>query len=358
MPKKLLVGLYLGKSKAGDSVRGIGVQNSELAKAMEQVAHEDVLISEVTNPKEFSKYDIVHFSVFRPFFISLPLIKPLKTKFVLTIHDLIPLLYPDVYKPGIRGSIKFLINKILLKLYVSKIITISETSKKDICRFLAVNPEDVVVTDLGPKASHHRLKPGKWQEETAKKYGLKKEFVFYLGDLNYNKNIPTLVNACKKANIQLVITGKRALEVEKLDLNHPEHSHLKPIVKDLVNPNIVLRTGFVDDEEVNKIMNLSLCVVQPSYYEGFGLSVIHGFASGVPVIISKTQVLVEAASDAALVFDPNSVDQLADCINKLRSDKNLVKLLIKKGEERVKHFSWKRCAEETLDVYRKVNNQK
>lgn len=348
------VAIVSGASRDKDVVRGIGVHTSELFKALRMGSNKNIDIPEISPNDDLSKFDVVHFTSFRPFFISLPFTKPKNTKFVLTVHDLIPLIYPDVYKPGIKGTINYLINKFLVKKYVDAIITISETSKKDVVRFLQVKPEVVHVIYLGPKEEYKKIEGNGWQEEIKSKFNLPDKFILYYGDINYNKNIPTLVKACIKLKIPLVLAGKQALEVENMDLNHPENIHLKPILSNLLDSRKVIRTGYMTDEDANKLLNLATCLVQPSYYEGFGLSVIHAFASGCPAVAAKAQALVEIGGEACLYFDPKSEDELINTINKLIKNKETSDELIRGGFVRVKKFSWKKCADETLDVYEKV----
>lgn len=343
-----------GASKKNDSFRGIGVQNSELFRALKLEAGNDLEITEINSDFNYSEFDIVHFSAFRPFFISVPFFKPKNTKFVLTIHDMHPLIYPEHFPSGIKGMVRFLINKFLIWKNVDQIITISETSKKDICRFLKVDPNMVSVIYLAPKPDHKVLKRGKWVQETLKKYRLPSKFGFYLGDINYVKNIPRIIKACKKIDLPVIFVGKQINEIEKMDLNHPENSHLKPVYKDIVNSKLVIRLGFLSDEELNKILNLSVCMLFPSFYEGFGLSVVHGFASGSPVIAGKTQTLVEVGGEACLYVDPYSIDDIAEKVNMFVKSESLRQEYIKKGLERVKKFSWKKAAKETLEVYAKA----
>ena len=367
---QIKIAIVSGKTKSADSVRGIGAHNSELFKAFKKSSNKDINIPELSINDDFSNFDAVHFTVFTPYQISLPFLKPKNTKFILTIHDMHRLIYPKHFPSGVKGWIKYLINKILIWKYVDQIITISETSKKDIVRFLGVDPNIVNVVYLGPKDAHHPIKDKKLLDSVIKKYNLPNKFTVYLGDINYNKNTPVLVEACRLAGIQLVIIGKQAKEVKEntngfntligpmdylrsfLGKSHPEIAHYESL-KINFNKNNVSCLGFVEDDDVNLIMNLAVCTIQPSLYEGFGLSVVHGFASGSPVIAGKTQALVEVGGDACLYFDPNSPEELAEKINMYMTSEKLRKEYIKKGFERVKKFSWKKAAEETLDVYAK-----
>src|SRR3989339_1418374 len=96
-------------SKDINAVRGIGVHTNELIKALDiEIKNKnDIQIDSKIDKNRH--YNVIHFSSFRPFFISLPFTKPKGTKFVLTVHDLIPLIYPKVYRPGIRGKLNYLI---------------------------------------------------------------------------------------------------------------------------------------------------------------------------------------------------------------------------------------------------------
>lgn len=368
---QIKIAIVSGASKKGDSVRGIGAHNSNLFDAFKRNSNKKIEIPEVSKDDDLSKYDVVHFTVFRPFFISLPFTKPKNTKFVLTIHDLIPLIYPSHYPAGIKGSIRFLINKFLVKKYVDRIITITETSKKDICRFLNVSPEIVDVVYIAPKKVVKKLEGGKWEKEIKSKYNLPDKFVLFDHGVNYNKNVPTLIKACRLANIKLVIVGKHALELEELvgsygkisgpqdlfrsifNIPHPQHSHFKSVL-DEINQNGVVRTGYLDDEDLNKLFNLAYIYVQPSFYEGFGMPPLEAMAVGCPVICSKTQALVEVCGDACLYFDPNNVNDLVDQIKTFSNDKKRREEYIKRGFEQVKKYNWDKASKETLDVYAKA----
>ncbi len=345
---QITIAIVSGLAKKADSVRGIGAHNSELFNEFKIGSTKEIKLPELGMNDNLSMFDVVHFTSFRPFFISLPFFKPKNTKFVLTIHDLIPLIYPKHYPAGIKGSVRFFINKLLIKLYVDRIITISETSKKDICRFLGVKPNIVDVVYIAPKNKIKKLESGKWSNEITKKYGLPKKFVLFDHGVNYNKNIPTLIEACRQVGIKLAIVGKETENIGRLDLNHAELSHLEN-----VDFSDVLKLGFVSDEDLNKLFNLATIYVQPSFYEGFGMPPIEAMSVGCPVICSKTQALVEVGGDSCLYFDPNSPEELAEKIKMYMTSEKLRKEYIKKGFERVKKFSWKKAAEETLDVYAK-----
>lgn len=286
---------------SGDKVRGIGFYTSGLIEAL---AKHKVLV-------DSEKADIIHLTKFNPLFISVPFVKPKNKKLVLTIYDLIPLIYPSHYPPGIRGKINFWINKFLIHKNVDAIITISETSKKDICRFLGVAPEKVFVTYLAPRKIFKRIADSV-KRIVKDKYNLPNSFALYVGDVNYNKNIPGLIEMCRYAKIPLVMVGKQAAEIETLDLGHPELSHLAG-----VSFKNVIRLGFVTDEDLVSLYNLADVYIQPSLYEGFALPVLEAKACGTWVITTRIQAHVE---------------------------------ILESGRE----YSWEKTAKDTLEVYAKV----
>ena len=329
-----------GPLSSGDSVRGIGVYVRELTKVIKDADIIDV------KKADLSRYDVVHFTKFNPFFVSLPFSKPDRTKFVLTIYDLIPLIYPKHYVPGIKGFLKWQVNKYLIKKNVDAIVTISETSKKDICRFLEIDPNKVFVTYLASPAIFKRLESGNkqtsstWKSETAKKFNLPKQFVLYVGDINYSKNIPNLVKACGIVGLPLVVAGKQAAEVDKMDMKHPEHIHLRSV--DWSN---VVRLGFVEDSDLVKIYNLAEVYAQPSFYEGFSLPPLQAVNCKTPVVLSKNQCHVEVFGDDFDYIDPNDPKSIADGILNPNRSKKLPR-----------NYTWQKTALDTSEIYEKVRN--
>ena len=331
--QNMKIAIDSGPLASGHKVRGIGTYVRELTKELKGV---DVV--DFSTKLKLSEFNIIHFTSFKPFEVSLPFSKPRGAKYVLTIYDLIPLIYPKHYPPGIRGWAKWRTNKYLIKKNIDAIITISETSKKDICRFIGIDPRKVFVTYLAPRPIFKKLEVGSWKLEVLKQYSLPNRFALYVGDINYNKNIPTLVAACKTAKIPLVIAGKQAEEIESLDFDHPELRHLKGI-----DWNGVKRLGFVSDEDLVKIYNLATVYVQPSYYEGFGLPILEALSCKTPLAVSKNQCHVEILGEDFSYFDPKSVDSVADALK----NPNI-------GKKLPRNYSWKKTATKTQEIYAKI----
>lgn len=345
---KISIAINIGSQAVGHRVRGIGFHTQKLVEYLKK--SKDLSVSEIDLSKSTNKYDLYCYPSFNPYFLSLPLRK--KGKTVLTIHDLIYLIYPDKYPSGIKGKLIFEIQKILVK-RVDAIITISETSKKDICRFLKINPNKVHVVYPAAGENFKKIEDKEKLQEVKNKYRLPDKYVLYLGDVNYNKNLITLADACKLANLPLVIVGKQAAD-ENIDINHPENIPFEKFLEKYEKDKDILRIGYVSDGELPCLFSLASVYCQPSFYEGFGLPVVQAFSCGLPVVISKTQALVEVAEDAALIADPKEAKDVADKITKVLEDSILRESLIQKGFKRAKNFSWEKCARETIDVYKKV----
>ena len=370
------VAIDSGPLESGHAVRGVGVNTKELIDSVEKevkrVGNKKIKVEAVNfTSKDLSKFDLLHYTSFHPYF-PCKIDKKTDNKVLLTIHDLIYLIYPDKYPPGIKGTYNFLKNRYELR-KVDMVLTISETSKKDIVRFLGIPAEKVKVIYLAAKNIFKPITNKKSLDSIKKKYKLPDKFILYVGDANYNKNLPTLIKASSFCKLPLVIVGKNAAEIDDLaDLKnmsgprdylryilgqpHPETAHYRQLLT-LFNKHKIIRPGFVSDEDLVKIYNLASVYVQPSYYEGFGLPVLEAMACGAPVIISKTNALVEVAGDAALIFDPDDHNDLVKKIKQVVR-KNTVtstaKELKEKGLKRAKQFSWKKTAKLTLQLYKDI----
>ncbi len=333
------VAIDTGPLTSDHKVRGIGVMTKELIEALGKNI-EAVDFSKT----DLSKYDVVHYPYFHPHFLTLPKKKPSK-KVIVTIHDLILLIYPKQYPPGVKGKLRFLEQKRRLK-SVDAIITISETSKKDIVRFLRVNPDKIHVIYLAPKKIFKKL-------EIRKRYNLPKHFVLYVGDVNYNKNILGLTKACLLAKLPLVIVGKQAAK-ENFDRDHPENRSFAEFLNRYQDDLNIIRLGFVPDEDLVAIYNLATVYCQPSFYEGFGLPVLEAMACGTPVVASRIQAHVEVAGSAAIYANPKKPKDLADKIKKVVDNNTLREKLIKKGSRKAKEYSWRKAAKKNIKIYSSI----
>jgi len=326
----------------GHAFRGIGVYTRNLIESLKK----DKNIKLVDKQEA----DIHHYPYFDLFFNTLN--PDAKKPTVVTIHDVIPLIYPRHYPAGLKGMIRFFKQKGTLK-RIQAIITDSETSKKDIVRFLNVPQEKINVIHLGPNTQFRKVEVGRWKMEIQKKYGVPDKFILYVGDVNYNKNTEGLIKAVsllKTKNICLVLVG-RAFQGDSI-----EAKHTLQLIEELNLKDKVIMPGFVPDEDLVKIYNLATVYCQPSFYEGFGLPVLEAMACGVPVIAAKTQALIEIAEGKAYFFDPKDFQEIANGLDAVLSDTGLRTGLVKDGLVHAKNFSWEKVTNGTVQVYKKILN--
>jgi len=345
------VAIDSGPITGADSIRGIGFHTKELISKLQKTPDLELQALDFSQ-SDLKTFDIAHYPYFHPHFLTLPFSKP-TPKVILTIHDLIRLIYPKAYPPGIKGTLRFQIQKHNLK-NVDAIITISETSKKDILRFLPVSADKVHVIYLAAQTKPKKITKSL---EVKSKYKLPDQFVLYVGDVNYNKNILGLTRACELANLPLVMVGKQAAQSD-FDKSHVENLTWNVFWDKYANSSNILRVGFVPSEDLPAFYQLASVYCQPSFYEGFGLPILEAFSNKCPVVSSLTQALVEVADSAAIFVDPKNHKEMANALKLVSSNKTIAKDLIHKGTNRLERFSWERAANETAEVYKKVYLEK
>lgn len=335
----------------GHKKRGIGVYTKQLLENLKLINSGNEYIF-FTRGQRLPKVDLVHYPYFDLFFLTLPLKKPFKT--VITVHDLIPLVFPKFYPKGLRGLVKFHLQKFSAK-NVDGVICDSENSKKDIIKFLKVPENKIFKVFLAADNLFRLIKDKKLLTKTQKKYNLPQEFILYVGDVNLQKNLRRLLNALTNINLPLVMVGEALA-----DENLTETKNLLTEIEKLKLEKKVLRLGFVETQDLANIYNLATLFVEPSLYEGFGLPLLEAMACGVPVVSSNSSSLPEIGGEAPVYFNPNSEKEMADCIKKVIyfKEKNYAEYdeLKNKGLSQAAKFSWEKTAKETLKVYQKIVN--
>jgi len=329
--------------------RGIGTYTRLLVENLEKLPQLNVQKSTLEIPPEF-KPDLVHYPYFDLFFSTLPLTH--STKFVVTIHDVIPLKFSDHYDPGVRGSVKFLKQKFALS-KVGAIITDSEASKKDIVEHLSISEEKIHVVYL---AANQELQATSEKEinRARRKYKLPKNYLLYVGDINYNKNVPQLIKALKylPPEIKLVCLGR--------NFKPQEIPEWQWIETQLALSNVEKRVKFVTDlgsdalSDLSAIYSGAICYVQPSLYEGFGLPVLEALQCKTPVVCADNSSLLEVGGEVVIFTDIEGKDIARGIEEVLNWSKSKRVEKIRAGFKWSQTFSWEKAAKETARVYKKV----
>jgi glycosyltransferase involved in cell wall biosynthesis len=298
-----------------------------------------------------SDTDIIHYPYFEPFFLTLPILE--EHKRIVTVHDLTPLVFPRHFPSGLKGKIKWQIQKQGL-IGSDRIITDSESSKKDIVKHAGIAEEKIDVVYLAADEAFKRIKNQESRiKEIHKKYNLPQKFVLYVGDATWNKNLPRLIEASIKAKVPLVMAGKSLTETN-FDKANPWNKDLALTQEMIIDNDHVEALGFVPLSDLVALYNTATCFVMPSLYEGFGLPILEAMASGCPVIASTEGSLPEVAGNAAYFVDAYDTESIANGINEVFNNKKLQKILSDKGLKQAKEFSWKKTASDTIKAYEKA----
>jgi glycosyltransferase involved in cell wall biosynthesis len=276
---------------------------------------------------------------------TMPFIRRGGLKSIITIHDLAFKYFPKHFE-----------QKDLLKLNLfsdyaiknaNKIIAVSESTKNDILKFYPeINAEKIQVIYHGIDQEIFSA-PRNLEEEKATlvRFGVKKEYLLYVGAIQPRKNIKNLIRAFEKikkekvSDLQLVLAGGEAW----LSQDTIKMAQKSPFAEDI---KITRKLVFAD---VATFLRGAKIFILPSLYEGFGLPILEAFAAKVPVIAANNSSLPEVGGDGALYFDAQNFNELADKIKELLNSESLRSDLITKGTEQLKKFSWEKCAKETLE---------
>ena len=338
--------------ETGHKVRGVGFYLTYLKQALLTYYPKNDYIFFTGTLKQPA--DLVHYPYFDPFFFSLPFFK--KNKTIVTVHDLTPLLFPKHFPPGIKGKIRWEIQKQNLR-QVNAIITDSFASKKDIMTITGIAEHKVSVIYLAAAEEFKKLNAKELDiESLKKKYNLPNKFALYVGDITWNKNLVRLAQAVTLVDIPLVVVGKAIAERE-YDRENPWNKDRLAFERTTEKDKNIIKLGFLPTEDLVKMYNSATVFVMPSLYEGFGLPIIEAMQCGCPIVTTDNGSLQEVAGEAALYVDGYSVKSIAEGIKKVFLDKSLQESLSEKGLKQAKKFSWEKTAQETMSVYNANSNK-
>ncbi|HVE80883.1 MAG TPA: glycosyltransferase family 1 protein [Candidatus Dormibacteraeota bacterium] len=266
---------------------------------------------------------------------------------VTTIHDLTLIDYKNVKGSRLLYEIKYQVFGMVMSRAVKSsmfVLTITDYVKSQLLERYKIKHNKVHTTHLA--ADLKVIKPVK------EKY-INGPYLLYVGNFFPYKNIGQLIEALpgvveKNPNIKLVLVGREDYF----------QAQLKKQAKELGVEDKVVFTGFVSDQELAGLYQNATLYTFPSLSEGFGLPALEAMSYGVPIAAARASCLPEVLGASAEYFDPYNANDIAKTINSLLGNKKRLSELKKAGPEHVKSFSWKRTAEQTLEVYRRALGQK
>lgn len=243
-----------------------------------------------------------------------------KAKKVTTYHDVVPIKYPEWSHPKIVEVQKRRLA--LIEKEIDCVIAVSESTKKDLLKVTNILPDRIEVVYEGV-GDQFKPQPEKEVEEFEKKYNLPQRFVLAIGGVGERRNLKRVKEACKDYN--LVVAGETI----------PWYPY----------------------DQLPLLYSAAKVLLYPSFYEGFGLPILEAMACGTPVITSNVSSMPEVGGDAPEYVNPQSIIDIENKLRMVMEDNQKREVMIQKGFEQAKKFSWKKCAKETAEVYRKVIKQ-
>ena len=301
------------------------------------------------NSKAIELADIYHSSYAR---IPAQVRRALPHRHVLTVHDFTPLkLDENLFVSGQRAITQRIIYSIRPTDWV---ITVSESTRDDLCNYRPVDPNRVIAIPLA--ASSNLFYPVEQPECIAavrEKYGVPLgDYFLTLHSLAPSKNVPHLVRSFvnllqqeRLEGLALVIAGGQQRSVSQLRASLTDEG---------VNMEQVHFTGYVDDGDLAPLYSGARAFIFPSLYEGFGLPVLEAMQCGCPVIASNTSSLPEIVGKAGLLVPPSDESELCAAMWKVLQNPSLAATMSVAGQNRAGRFRWDRTAQSTIEVYKKI----
>ena len=340
----------------GHKTRGIGIYTRELICALKKIDRANRYLL-TTRPQDVKRVSLIHYPYFDLFFRSLPLWNKLPT--VVTIHDVIPLVFRREFRPGLRGKLAYYLQRFSLH-SIKTVITDSHHSRTDIIKYLGVPAPKIQVIPLAASIAFSRPPSVRQIHRVSRKYHLPPNFLLYVGDINSHKNLPRLLEAF---NLLTTTFPQLSLVLVSRALNQPipEARNLKEIIENShLTAKIKLLTAvpMTPLTDLNCLYRLARAYVHPSLYEGFGLPVLEAMSAGTVVVSSTAASLPEIYADVAITIDPKSTASIvAGVTQALQLTKAERQSLIDRGKLQAAKFSWLDTARQTRQIYRKIINE-
>lgn len=293
-------------------------------------------IAEDANTSQADIFHSPHYTV--PFGLRMPC--------VTTIHDILHIRGREYFSLAQQAYARMMVAHACRA--SDAVLVDSEFTKRELLTVFRMAERRIHVIHLGVAPLYSIHPPKEELEAFRAKYRFPAETILYTGSLKPHKNIPTLISAFVRLKhrdgCRLVFSGEPVLENRE--------------VRSLIEANSlsgsVIDLGQLSRRELSLAYHAATVVVLPSLYEGFGFSVLEAMAAGTMAIGARAASIPEIMGDAGCLFDPHSPDDLATAITKSLDDAPFRTAAIEKGFANVQRFSWTKCADETMHVYRNL----
>ena len=268
-------------------------------------------------------------------------------KKVVTVHDLIGLIYPKNVRSISRWYWSSWLPQNIQR--ADTLVASSESTRRDLEKYLKIPASRIQVVPLAADPAFRKINDTSSVDQVLAGYHLKKPYILAVGTLEPRKNSLRLLQAfCevskKIKDLQLVFAGKDAGMEESL----------RRAIRENALEERVRLLGYVPDEDLVCLYNGALGYVMISLYEGFGLPALEAMACGRSGIVSRVSSLPEVVGDTALQVDPENTDEIAAAIRDLVSNDSLINKMEREAYERSKQFSYTKTARAMLNIFRKT----
>ncbi len=267
---------------------------------------------------------------------------------VVTIHDMVPYVYPETHARLTNVLFHEYIPRSLWA--VDRLVTVSEASRRDIARFWNVPPERLEVIPNGVGA-HFAPRSAAQVRSVLERLGVSPPYVLAVGAIQPRKNLETLFDAFAQLRAgglphTLVVVGRQMWK------SHGVFRRLE----ELGLADAVTLTGFVEDDDLPALYAGAACFVFPSLYEGFGLPPLEAMACGAPVVASDCSSMPEVLGDAGVLAPAHDSAAFASAIRRIIADPGWANELRRRGTERAAVFGWDRTAAAHAQLYRELRD--
>ncbi len=271
---------------------------------------------------------------------------------VLTVYDLIPLLFPEHVSRRARWLFRWTMALALRS--ATHVLAISQNTLNDLQKVFSIPPEKTTFVPLAPDPIFFPRSPVE-VEAVRRKYALPETFVLYVGSNKPHKNLVRLIEAWSHLTQYTIRNTFYALRFTLViagvwDSRYPEAR----LLAEARGLETIRWLGPVPEADLPALYSAATVFVFPSLYEGFGLPVLEAMACGTPVACSDTSSLPEVVGDAALTFPPTNPQAIAGSLARLLQDADLRAELRERGLHQAARFSWERTAAQTLALYRTI----
>ncbi len=267
-----------------------------------------------------------------------------------TIHDVAFHRIRPLYDPAIRRRLARVTKRSIKK--AARLLAVSEFTKQELRDLYSVSGDRVTVTPLAADRTVYRRMEDQTVESVLRKHRLGRTFFLFVSRLEKKKNVAMLVRAFElfKQNrgvgdpYELVLVGEQGYGYHEMK-TLIEHSPQRELIREM---------GYLPDEDVSALMNITAAFCFPSFYEGFGISNVEAMACGTALILSDLPVHHEVVGDGAIYVSPQEPENWAKQMERVVNDSLLRDQLIRKGMMRIAQFSWDKTAHRTWEILRSL----